>query len=133
MPLGVSQVARAVMGRSRRGLFGGKRILSGNKVSEDGGNKSRRVWKPNVQKTTLYSNALERNVQLKVTAYALRCIDKAGGLDRYLLKTPDQELASDTGLKLRSEIIAKRQLQRATQQNVLPFAASTQLVTSEHM
>jgi len=60
-----------------------------------------------------------------------RCIDKAGGLDRYLLKTPDQELASDTGEKLRSEIIAKRQLQRATQQNVLPFAASTQPVTSE--
>ncbi|DBB12398.1 TPA: hypothetical protein ACH3X3_005209 [Trebouxia sp. C0006] len=98
MPLGVGQVARAVMGRSRRGLFGGKRILSGNKVSEDGGNK---------------------------------CIDKAGGLDRYLLKTPDQELASDTGEKLRSEIIAKRQLQRATQHNVLPFAASTQPVTSE--
>lgn len=119
------------MGRSKRGLFGGKRILSGNKVSEDGGNKSRRVWKPNVQKTTLYSNALERNVQLKVTAYALRCIDKAGGLDRYLLKTPDQALASDIGSKLRSEIIAKCQLQRAPQQNVLPFAASTQPVTSE--
>ncbi len=60
-----------------------------------------------------------------------RCIDKAGGLDRYLLKTTDQELASDTGSKLRSEIIAKRQLQRVTQQNVLPFAASTHSVTSE--
>lgn len=34
--------------------------------------RSRRVWKPNVQKATLYSNALKRNVQLKVTAYALR-------------------------------------------------------------
>lgn len=39
MPLGVRQVARAALGRSRRGLFGGKRRLSGNKVSEDGDNK----------------------------------------------------------------------------------------------
>lgn len=39
MPLGVGQVARAALGRSRRGLFGGKRRLSGNKVSEDGDNK----------------------------------------------------------------------------------------------
>lgn len=39
MPVGVGQVARAALGRSRRGLFGGKRRLSGNKVSEDGDNK----------------------------------------------------------------------------------------------
>lgn len=119
------------MGRSRRGLFGGKRILSGNKVSEDGGNKSRRFWKPNVQKTTLYSDTLARNVQLNVTAYALRCIDKAGGLDRYLLKTSDQELASDTGSKLKVEIVAKRQLQKSTQPNLLPFAASAQPLSSD--
>ena len=36
--------------------------------------RSRRFWKPNVQKTTLYSNILERNIQLKVTAYALRLV-----------------------------------------------------------
>lgn len=118
------------MHRSRRGLFGGKRILSGNKVSEDGGNKTRRCWRPNVQKTTLYSNALERNVQLKVTAYALRCIDKAGGLDRYLLKTSDQDLASDIGVKLRTEIIVNRQLLRARGESALPFAASAEPETS---
>jgi len=55
-----------------------------------------------------------------------RCIDKAGGLDRYLLKTSDEQLASDVGSKLKSQIIAKRQMARATQQNLLPFAASAQ-------
>ena len=44
MPLGVEQLARAVLGRSRKGLYGGKRILSGNKVSEDGGNKYVSRW-----------------------------------------------------------------------------------------
>lgn len=120
--------------------------------------RSRRCWNPNVQKTTLYSNTLDRTVQLKVTTYALRsgtytgickkslksssqlqvtcvcrCIDKAGGLDRYLLKSSDQELGSDIGSRLKAEIVAKRQmqkLQKAAQQNMLPFAASA-TTTSE--
>lgn len=56
-----------------------------------------------------------------------RCIDKAGGLDRYLLRTSDQELGSDVGSRLKAEIIAKRQMQKlqiAAQQDLLPFAAS---------
>ena len=56
-----------------------------------------------------------------------RCIDKAGGLDRYLLKSSDQELGSDIGSRLKAEIIAKRQMQKlqtAAQQDTLPFAAS---------
>lgn len=59
-----------------------------------------------------------------------RCIDKAGGLDRYLLKTSDQDLASDIGVKLRTEIIANRQLLRARGESALPFAASAEPETS---
>lgn len=65
---------------------------------------------------------------LQVTQLGVcRCIDKAGGLDRYLLKSSDQELGSDIGLRLKAEIVAKRQmqkLQKTAQQNMLPFAAS---------
>jgi len=39
MPLGVEQVVRGLVSRARRGLYGGRTILSGNKVSEDGKNK----------------------------------------------------------------------------------------------
>lgn len=39
MPLGVEQIARAVAKRSRRGLYAGRQVLSGNNISEDGGNK----------------------------------------------------------------------------------------------
>ena len=39
MPLGIEAVARAFAKRSRRGLFAGKQVLFGNKVSEDGGNR----------------------------------------------------------------------------------------------
>ena len=63
---------------------------------------------------------------LGTAADGCRCIDKAGGLDRYLLKSSDQELGSDVGSQLKAEIIAKRQkkLQTAAQQDMLPFVAS---------
>ena len=45
MPLGVEQVVRGVLNRSRRGLYGGRTILSGNMISEDGKNKCARCLK----------------------------------------------------------------------------------------
>jgi hypothetical protein len=37
-PTAAAAAGRA-LNRARRGLYGGKRVLSGNKVSEDGGNR----------------------------------------------------------------------------------------------
>ena len=39
MPLGLEGLGRAMMRRARRGLYAGKEVKFGNKVSEDGGNK----------------------------------------------------------------------------------------------
>lgn len=39
MPLGIEQFGRAFAHRARRGLYGGRQVLFGNKISEDGGNK----------------------------------------------------------------------------------------------
>lgn len=47
--------------------------------------RTRRVWLPNVQWKKIYSDALDKQVRVRVSTYALRCIDKAGGLDNYLL------------------------------------------------
>lgn len=122
MPLGIEQIARAVARRSRRGLYAGRQVLSGNKVSEDGGNRSRRSWKPNVQSKQLYSEILDRMVPAKVTTHALRCIAKAGGLDSYILTTPDNKLQSDLAVQLRQEmqqqlrLIQERQQQQSPQQ-----------------
>ncbi|CAI5531397.1 unnamed protein product [Closterium sp. Naga37s-1] len=104
MPLGLELVGRAVMRRARRGLFAGKEVKFGNKVSEDGGNKTRRMWKPNVQYKRLYSFALDKFIQFRVTTYALRCIDKVGGIDEYLLHTPEKKLNSDVGLVWKGRI-----------------------------
>ncbi|XP_059460511.1 large ribosomal subunit protein bL28m [Corylus avellana] len=90
--------SKVVMGRAKRGLFAGRHIQFGNRVSEDGGNKSRRNWKPNVQEKRLFSYVLDRHIRVKVTTHALRCIDKAGGIDEYLLKTPYHKMDTEMGV-----------------------------------
>ncbi|GMH42357.1 hypothetical protein BSKO_10276 [Bryopsis sp. KO-2023] len=104
MPLGIEHVARGIAKRARRGLFAGKNVMFGNKVSEDGENKSRRQWKPNVQTKRLYSETLDQMVKLRVTTHALGCIDRAGGLDHYLMRTPEKKLDSDIGMALKQRI-----------------------------
>lgn len=72
--------------QSNSGLYGGAMIQFGNKISQ-GRNKgkTRRFWKPNVRRKNIYSDALEKNLFIKVTRKALRTIQKSGGLDNYLL------------------------------------------------
>lgn len=96
--------SKVVMGRAKRGLFAGKHIQFGNSVSEDGGNRTRRTWKPNVQDKRLFSYILDRHIRIKVTTHALRCIDKAGGIDEYLLKTPYQKMDTEIGVLWKSKI-----------------------------
>ncbi|KAJ4958028.1 hypothetical protein NE237_025139 [Protea cynaroides] len=95
---------KVVMGRAKRGLYAGRHIQFGNQVSEDGGNKSRRNWKPNVQEKRLFSYILDRHIRVKVTTHAIRCIDKAGGIDEYLLKTPYHKMDTEMGLFWKTKI-----------------------------
>merc|ERR1711924_279041 len=86
MPL-MEQLASLVRGsthRANRGLYHGKTVISGNNVSFSK-NRTRRKWKPNKQSKRLMSLELNEVIKLNVTTHALRCIDKAGGLDEYIL------------------------------------------------
>lgn len=113
---------RIVQKRAKKGLFAGKTTHFGNRVSEDGGNKSRRTWKPNAHRKRLYSETLDEMIPLNVTTNALRWIDKAGGLDNYVLNTPPQKLLSTSGMALRERILAAKNAGRTV--DVLRFDAS---------
>lgn len=89
---------KCIMGRAKRGLYGGRHIQFGNQISEDGGNKTRRTWKPNVQEKRLFSLILDRFIRIKVTTHTLRCIDKAGCIDDYLLQMPNHKLDNELAL-----------------------------------
>eukprot|EP00501_MAST-03F_sp_TOSAG23-6_P001585 GSMAST32.ASY1.ANO1.1651.1 assembled CDS len=91
------------MKRRLRGLYAGKHIQFGNNVSHSK-RRTRRCWKPNVQSKRLWSVALNDWLKFNVTTTALRCIDKAGGIDNYLLSNTRKDLDSIVGETARKRI-----------------------------
>jgi large subunit ribosomal protein L28 len=78
--------------QSRTGLYGGQRITYGNNVGDKIEVKTRRSFKPNIFTRRIYSKALERTVQVRVSSRVLRTIDKLGGVDNYLLGEKEQRI-----------------------------------------
>jgi len=57
-------------------------------------NKTKRTFRPNLCQVTLISDALQRKVRLRISAHALKTVERRGGLDAFLLKARDEELSS---------------------------------------
>jgi len=87
---------------SRRCELTGKGPMSGNNVSH-AKNRTRRRFLPNLNDTTLQSEALGRGFKLRISAAALRSVDHRGGLDKYLAKAKDTDL-SDNAIKIKKAI-----------------------------
>jgi len=98
------QQVRYRSNRSRRGLYNGKDIRSGNNVSFSM-KKTKRTFKPNVFKKRVYSETLDEMVRFHLTTSALRSIDKAGGLDNYLLTS--KYVTEGEGLVVKQRILKK--------------------------
>ena len=84
----------------------GKGRLVGNNVSH-ANNKTKRTFLPNLQNVTLISDALERQVKLRVSTNGLRSVEHVGGLDNWLTKTSSEKL-SLRARRLKREIAKKR-------------------------
>lgn len=65
-------------------------IRFGETVSEMG-NRTKRTFKPNIQYCNLYSEALGKKINIRVSPEVLIRIDEAGGLDNYILNQPFPE------------------------------------------
>ena len=52
---------------------------------------------------TLISDALQRKLRLRVSAHALKTVERRGGLDAFLMKAKDEEL-SERCQKLKREV-----------------------------
>ena len=90
---------------SRRCMITGKDVQSGNNVSH-ANNKTRRRFLPNVQWTSLQSEVLGEMVRMRLSTRALRTIDINGGLDAFLLGTPNRKLPTEA-LKVKRRIQRK--------------------------
>ena len=85
----------------------GKGPMSGHKVSHSN-IKTKRRFMPNLRNVTLISDSLGRKVRVRVSANALKTVDHRGGLDAFLLKAKDNELAPRV-LELKRQIVKKRE------------------------
>ncbi len=78
---------------SRRCMITGKGVMSGNNVSH-ALNRTKRKFLPNVQDTSLYSEALDRWIKVKASAAGLRTVEHKGGFDAFLTSTAPTKLDS---------------------------------------
>jgi large subunit ribosomal protein L28 len=91
---------------SRRCDLTGKGALVGHKVSHSN-RKTKRRFLPNLINVTLMSDALGRSVKLRISANALKTVDHRGGLDAFLMKAKDADLAPKA-LELKRQINKKQ-------------------------
>jgi len=90
---------------SRRCELTAKGPLVGHKVSHSN-IKTKRRFLPNLCNVTFISDALGRNVRLRVSTNAIKSVDHRGGLDAFLIKANAAEL-SPRALELKRQIEKK--------------------------
>ena len=72
----------------------GKGVQTGNTVSH-AKNRKRRRFMPNLQNVSLLSETLGNVIRLRVSTHGLRTIEHNGGLDAYLMSTPNSRLTAE--------------------------------------
>ncbi len=100
---------------ARRCGITGKGVLAGNSVSH-ANNKTRRRFLPNLQESSFFSDVLGTSVQLRLTTNGIRTIEHNGGLDSFLLGTPDRRLPEEAR-------VLKRRIVRAGAKKAATAAA----------
>ena len=90
---------------ARRCEITGKGVLTGNNVSH-ANNKTRRRYLPNLQQSSFWSETLGVSVGMRVTTNGIRTVEHNGGLDAFLLSTPDRNLPQES-------IVLKRRIEKA--------------------
>jgi large subunit ribosomal protein L28 len=98
---------------SRRCELTGKTVLTGNNVSH-ANNKTRRRFLPNLQDVSLLSEALGSSVSMRLSTRAIRTVEHNGGIDAFLLSTPNSKLPEEAQALKRRIVRAKAKREAAT-------------------
>jgi large subunit ribosomal protein L28 len=90
-PRGCSRTDFLEVDMARKCVITGKGVQVGHNVSHSN-IKTKRRFLPNLQHISVLSDAMGP-VRLRITAAALRTIERRGGIDSYLRTTPDRKLS----------------------------------------
>lgn len=92
------------------GLWGGEGVIKGMKANEETRHRSFKIphgkyWWPELFEGVVYSEVLDRYVEMVMTMRGARLVDEAHGFDNYLLNTPVNEVYAWRLLKFKREIL----------------------------
>ena len=76
--------------------------MFGHNVSH-ANNKTKRTFYPNVRWVSVYSQTFSKTIMLKVSTAGMKTIDKNGGIDLFVEKTPKRKL-NTVLLKLKKDL-----------------------------
>jgi large subunit ribosomal protein L28 len=97
---------------SRRCQITGKGVLTGNNVSH-ANNKTRRRFLPNLQDSSMLSDILGASVSMRMSTRGIRTVEHNGGIDAFLLSTPNRKLPPEA-LTLKRRLVRARDKKAAT-------------------
>ncbi|MBF0212837.1 MAG: 50S ribosomal protein L28 [Magnetococcales bacterium] len=98
---------------TRKLTLEGKPPQTGYKVSHSH-RRTKHAWLPNIQKRSLFSMALGQSFCMSLPTGTIRSVDKAGGLDNFLLQT-DQNTLNEPMRRLQARI--REQINRNPEAN----------------
>jgi len=88
-------------------LWGGEGIIAGfrRKKKKQKVPKVPRIWKPRLSSRVFYSEVLDVFLRVTVTRHTLEMIDAANGFDHYILSTPEVDMQSMLGMRLKRKLL----------------------------
>mmetsp|Transcript_44367 Transcript_44367/g.105058 ORF Transcript_44367/g.105058 Transcript_44367/m.105058 type:complete len:283 (+) Transcript_44367:142-990(+) len=109
-PIPVKAYARPPSAGSQMSLWGGDDFNYYTKKSPNHLRWVKKFLKPVWYRKDFYSEALNTTIHnLRVTPSAMYSMDDAGGFDNYIMRTPPEELRSNTGEKMREVMLFYQQ------------------------
>lgn len=94
------------------GLWGGEGVIKGLMAREETRHRSflhppARYWWPRLLEGVVYSEVLDKHIDMVMTHRGVKLVDEANGFDNYILNTPVNEVYAFKLLKLKREILLK--------------------------
>ena len=93
---------------SRRCELSGTGVQFGNNVSHSQ-RKTRRRFEPNMRKVRFFSELVAQEFRFNVNVACMRSVEKAGGIDQFMIKACDDKLSTKAKVAKR-KIMAKSNL-----------------------
>jgi len=92
----------------------GKKVATGRTIAitrSQVSGRTKRKFNVNLQKTSFYSDAMDKMIKMRVSTAGIRTIEKKGGIDAYLISMADNKL--DASLRKIKKNVLKAQARKS--------------------